>query len=315
MTSSSFIPCSTYQRDVVRADPLGSASAFARSFLIEMPLPWARVPVESRGVSAEIKAALALFRDTVGPVTVTLIVPDAAYAADGQRLIDVVVRDGHIVQRDIIAHRGSLAAAITAMAHDQPLPASVTVDESPVRDIIVCTHGTRDACCGTYGAPIYQHLRAAADSDTRIWRSSHLGGHRFAPTCVDLANGRAWGFVDEQAADTILTHAQPAATVRPHLRGSVLHSDPGLQLLDGEILARIGWEWDDYHQLGTVLSRDEQGRAVDVEIVATHPQRPPLAFRGRIVAGEEFLAPASCHAEPTQYTRMRVDAFRQLDPV
>src|SRR4030066_45800 len=32
-------------------------------------------------------------------------------------------------------------------------------DTSHVRDILVCTHGSHDACCGKFGYPAYETLR------------------------------------------------------------------------------------------------------------------------------------------------------------
>ena len=57
--------------------------------------------------------------------------------------------------------------------------------EAGARDILVCTHGARDACCGKFGYGFYVEMRglAAVRGDgVRVWRTSHLGGHRFAPT-------------------------------------------------------------------------------------------------------------------------------------
>jgi hypothetical protein len=58
--------------------------------------------------------------------------------------------------------------------------------EVPSRDILVCTHGSRDRCCSRFGAPIYRQARRLVGEleleNTRIWQASHIGGHRMAPT-------------------------------------------------------------------------------------------------------------------------------------
>ena len=35
-------------------------------------------------------------------------------------------------------------------------------------------------------------------SNLRVWQSAHFGGHRFAPTLIDLPIGHLWGHLDEE---------------------------------------------------------------------------------------------------------------------
>jgi hypothetical protein len=311
MATASFPRCSVYARTESHESPLGSTVGFTRNFLLEIPLPWTKSAIDSAQVSQEIKAAIASYRKNIGEVSVTLLVPDYAYAGEGARLIDVQVTDGHITKRDLIARDGDIAAIICAIADDKPLPETVHIDDSPIRDIIVCTHGSRDACCGTFGVPIYQHLRQLANTGgaTRVWRSSHLGGHRFAPTLVDFPSGRCWAFVDETVAESILTRSESPELLKDHYRGWVGHKDAALQMLEGEALARFGWQWTRYAQRGTVVSRDGEGRGREVEIIATHPHLPEITVRGEIEWGEEFTTIASCNAAPVTYMRKSLTQF------
>ena len=50
-----------------------------------------------------------------------------------------------------------------------------------VTDVLVCTHGTRDTCCGSLGTRLWRDLDAGGAT---VRRTSHTGGHRFAPTAV-----------------------------------------------------------------------------------------------------------------------------------
>jgi hypothetical protein len=52
---------------------------------------------------------------------------------------------------------------------------------------LVCVHARRDACCALRGGATYRALERAAPGD--VWQTSHLGGHRFAPTIVALPLG------------------------------------------------------------------------------------------------------------------------------
>lgn len=314
MSSNRMTYCSINTQKTSLEQPIGSAAGFQRSFLFEIPLPWTKKALDSTQISHEIKTALADYREKIGDVTAMLLVPDAEYAVDGARLIDIQVTDGRITKRDLVAPDGDIAAIISSIAHGQSLPQSTQVDDSPLRDLIVCTQGSRDACCGTFGIPLYQSLRdqVVPLPNTRVWRSSHLGGHRFAPTMIDFPTGRCWGFVDEFAAEAILHQRATPAELRRNYRGWVGHTETALQLIEGEILAAIGWKWNEYAQTGTVTSRDEQGRGTAVEIVGTHPTLTTLAFRAEIEWGEEFNTIASCNAAPVTYVRKRVAAFEQL---
>jgi len=59
--------------------------------------------------------------------------------------------------------------------------------------LLVCTNGTRDACCAVLGRPVAAH--AAEAFPDRVWEVTHTSGHRFAPTTVLLPSGHLHGRV------------------------------------------------------------------------------------------------------------------------
>ncbi|MDC3002011.1 hypothetical protein OA174_05370 [Actinomycetota bacterium] len=89
----------------------------------------------------------------------------------------------------------------------------------------VCTHGKRDVCCATSGRG-YALARQAAAPDAHVWECSHLGGHRFAPTCLFLPSGRLYGRLD--AAGFYPAGSEPSADF---LRGASYLS-PAAQAAD-----------------------------------------------------------------------------------
>lgn len=66
----------------------------------------------------------------------------------------------------------------------------------------VCTHGRRDPCCAREGLPTYRALRERVGD--RVWQTSHLGGHRFAPVVLWLPQNYLLGRVTAQDVDTVL---------------------------------------------------------------------------------------------------------------
>lgn len=61
----------------------------------------------------------------------------------------------------------------------------------PAGVLLVCGNGRRDACCARTGGPLARLLRQQHPG--QVWESSHLGGHRFAPTGLVLPTGQVLG--------------------------------------------------------------------------------------------------------------------------
>lgn len=57
--------------------------------------------------------------------------------------------------------------------------------------VLVCTNGKRDQCCARFGVPIHRAL--SEQEGIEVWETTHLGGHRFAPTVVVLPAGVCYG--------------------------------------------------------------------------------------------------------------------------
>ncbi len=100
--------------------------------------------------------------------------------------------------------------------------------------VLVCTHAQRDACCARLGRPLVDDLTEVADPSL-IWETTHLGGHRFAPTCLALPSQVAYGRVTRDRVSD-LVDALAADEVLPDLmRGRTTYS-PALQV--AEVVAR-----------------------------------------------------------------------------
>jgi hypothetical protein len=93
---------------------------------------------------------------------------------------------------------------------------------------LVCTHGRRDQCCAVIGRPLL-----AVVGDAR--ESSHIGGHRFAPTVLLLPMGIVLG---RCAADDWARVSNLGPDALPYYRGRTSLDGPG-QVADAE--ARRIW--------------------------------------------------------------------------
>ena len=71
--------------------------------------------------------------------------------------------------------------------------------------VLVCTHGSRDRCCGVLGGAIFAQLKNQLKMmlPDAVWQVSHLGGHRFAPTALCLPLGLLLGRIDVDDCSSI----------------------------------------------------------------------------------------------------------------
>lgn len=81
----------------------------------------------------------------------------------------------------------------------------------------VCTNGRRDQCCARLGLPVYRRLRALVGS--RAWRTTHVGGHRFATNVLTLGTGLVYGRVQVADCDAVVNATEAGEVAFAWLRG------------------------------------------------------------------------------------------------
>jgi hypothetical protein len=218
-------------------DPIGSAGSFDQLLLVEWPLPW---PADVADIPALAEAA------GDGRARLMTVVPRPDHA-DG--LVRVVHHRRAGTHRLVgVDHRLSpgevpalLAAVLDAPERDQHDWPTVVGDAPP--EVLVCGHGRRDPCCGRWGTLLHAEL-ASRPTEVRVWRGSHTGGHRFAPTAITLPDGRAWAYADASLIEGVVARTADVATLSPHDRGC-LALDPWAQVVERALFARHGWAWLD----------------------------------------------------------------------
>ncbi len=102
---------------------------------------------------------------------------------------------------------------------------------------LVCTHGERDACCGRFGAATFAAL---AQLDTgAVWRTIHVGGHRFAPNVIVLPHGIFYGRVAVEDAQRVLEDYRQGHLTLDRLRGRACYP-PEAQVAEYFLRAETG---------------------------------------------------------------------------
>ncbi len=191
----------------------GSASKHARWLLLEQPGGWGRDAVRESGLPDPVAEALgaaegfgvllvrrALRRDDAAPRRVLL----AGRDADGGWL------EQHVLERVEDLLEGDLLARAAAGAERRDL-----AEVPPLW--LACTHGRRDACCARLGRPSARRLRELRPD--RAWESSHLGGHRFAPTVLALPHGLAFGQAGPDVLPALVAAVERGEVPLDRLRG------------------------------------------------------------------------------------------------
>ena len=91
--------------------------------------------------------------------------------------------------------------------------------------MLVCTNSRRDVCCASFGRPVVTAMHQRIPG--RVWETTHLGGHRFAPTCAVLPHGIVHGRMDADAASHVLDEARDGQLVLAGYRGRSTFDGPG----------------------------------------------------------------------------------------
>ncbi|MEL6603104.1 MAG: sucrase ferredoxin [Cyanobacteria bacterium J06614_10] len=234
-------------------DPIGTASTHDYWLFIDLPLPWIFENWRRDPVMGQL---IALFEWLILKKGVKLrplaIAPDADYSQPGYHRILFYHRPSRLFsryqKREYLVPTERLRNAVNALLQfpERLVEFEIYQQHVHTRDLFICTHGNVDVACARFGNPIYNALRADYTSPTlRVWRCSHFGGHRFAPTLIDLPVGQFFGHIGFEQLDPLIHRQGDWQQLRNCYRGWA-GVDPMAQIAEREIWMRLGWPWLDY---------------------------------------------------------------------
>lgn len=230
--------CSAYAR-AQDLDPIGSAGTYDCFFLVEAPLPWPRDVGEMPAIRDAIDAIEREAPDRSVRILAVVPVHDEPVVTHWWR--DPSQPAGPYTGADHAVAPDGLAPTLAALARD---PASHSPFAPAPRDVVICTHGRRDVCCGRAGMALFD-ATANRWAGVRVRRTSHTGGHRFAPTGFTFPEARAWAYLDDPAlVDAIVERQGDTERLAGHYRGWAA-LDAAAQVAERELFRRYGWRWLD----------------------------------------------------------------------
>ncbi len=256
------------ESSLAAAEPLAAtATEASRWLLVEMRGAWGRDALADTALPPGVRATLERFPGKV----VFVRRPDRR---SGATVISATVNEnGGTALRQELEALDDLSAA--DLEGGEPVEGSI---------FLVCAHGRRDACCARLGPPLFDLLRRRLPP-YRLWQSSHLGGHRFAPNVVVLPSGVQLGRIPVRRAPEVVELIESGRIPLDLYRGRTLYAPPmqAAEILVRSVTGCVG--------IGELRLISEQGDRVTFSTPAGE-----LTARAERRPGP--LVPASCRAAP-----------------
>lgn len=261
------VRCAEFSRQL-GVDPGGTALALDEIVVADVPLPWPK-PVFTRVGFETVPAWVEAAREAGRKVRVLGAIP-----LDDIEQGRVVVhrrdfpgaprleRIEHRVGRDDVA---DLLRSLLVEGSDSS-PGTEFDAPQPEAELLICTQGSHDRCCGSAGTRFALEMEALRPG-LLVRRVSHTGGHRFAPTGVTLPDGRMWGRLDAEQMAAILDRSVPPSAVTGLCRGWTGAAQGPAQMAERAVLAHVDdWAIDTRPRHVTVVGESDGNTTVSVVV-------------------------------------------------
>lgn len=274
--------------------PVGTATEAAHWLLIEDPSPWGAEAVDDADWFADVQRTLGRWQDAVPDLRIQLIRRTIGTRDTAGQIRCLAVRAGPdpaMQSWTLDTYRGLVGLDVPAVLHAEGRANEFT----PL--LLTCVNGQRDACCAKWGRPVAE---AAAEAEAKAaWQTSHLGGHRFAPTALVLPHGTHYGWLQaDDVADLVEAHRQGQLYDLDRVRGHVHRPRPvqaaclmlrkqlalrAVDAVDGSVVEVDEGEWEVQVQADeatyTAQVWQEQRDSVFPHSCETDKGKPDVAWR------------------------------------
>lgn len=149
-----------------------------------------------------------------------------------------------------------------------------------INEIFVCVHGERDQCCGKYGLQLYQEfynqINHKNNSQFRVWKSSHIGGHRYAPTFYEAPTMRWYGLFHLKDIPSFLNRDEAQFNVTNNYRGMSGIINKYALLAENELFKKYSWSWLKAEQKNYEVTNMDGKESANVDFYFKLPDSPNL---------------------------------------
>ncbi len=252
MTVANDLRC-TVQAAELGESPGGSAGFARRVLLVELPLPWPK-KIDQHELLTGIDLGL------VADVKILGVRAGDDAMSDHHRIICWERSEPFrgFVATETVVERADLAARVEDIGRRgrEAITKPLALDADH-QDLLICTHGTRDRCCGQFGTLLHLELESTLPPNVRLWRASHTGGHRFAPTGVQFPAGATWSFLTADLTSAIINRSFASHALDGHFRGNLGIEGRPAQIAEGLAFFDQGWDFlDNERTVHTEIDRD-----------------------------------------------------------
>lgn len=286
--------CADHSR-AIGTSPAGTAIAADAVVVIETPRPWPK-PVFAHPLLDGLASVMQLHCGTT-----------RILAAEASRSDITTVTTFERGEVGATAHTFDVEGR--EQLHDlmdrlrQSYPAEIldrpSATPPPELAALICTQGSHDVCCGSDGVRLASALAEAAPG-LALYRVSHTGGHRFAPTAMTLPDGRMWADLDVERTLSILDLTGDAAALAARCRGWWGAAAGPAQAAEIAVFRELGWSLDDQPRtVATTADPDAAGRWLVTVDVARQVWTVEVAL-GRVVPTISCRAEGGLPAKPGQ---------------
>ena len=185
----------------------GTALEVKNWFLLEYSRVWKRDAFPESGLPKEVKEHLGGFLSSFEESRIQLI------GGPGPSKGNLAFYYAHSSEVSPKLYRFEIETYEDLLSIDLPeLVSTGEIEKFSCEEtlVLVCTHGAHDGCCAVAGAEVYREL--LKKEGISAWRTSHVGGHRFAANMIMLPEGIYYGRVNGGNLDDV---------VSSHLRGEI----------------------------------------------------------------------------------------------
>ena len=272
-------------------DPIGSTRQYDCWIVVEVPLPWDMADWQQ---DPAMRTIIGLLEHLIVKQGMKLrplaIAPDPDYSHPGYTRVLYYHRPTELFnqydkQEYLIPEDQVYSLLIALFQSPERLQDFAAYQQFvTTRDLLICTHGNVDIACSRFGNPIYKKLRneytrtdslpvspspylpisPSSTPTLRVWRCSHFGGHRFAPTLIDLPTGQFFGHLEMSHLDSLVHRQGDWSALRMCYRGwSGLSQFE--QIAERDIWMQLGWSWFDYVKAGETIAQSESVITVQIK--------------------------------------------------